>query len=75
MEELQSHGCRVPIDYSLEPSNRWRDLEPQVEDLALSLKTYVLGPLNHTAQVARWLNILTNSMVSRLFLDQMILYI
>lgn len=51
---------------------RW-DLQTKVEDLLLALKTDILGPAHHAREVATWLNVLTDTEVTGLLLDERVL--
>lgn len=64
----------VAVKDVLELSDRRRDLEAEVEDLLLALKTDVLRPSDHAAKVAGGLDILTDTEVSRPLLDERVLF-
>jgi hypothetical protein len=53
--------------------DRRRNLEAEVEDLALALETNVLGPLDHTRKVASGLDVLANTKVAWAALDERVL--
>lgn len=57
----------------LELSERGRDLETELQDLLLALKTNVLGPLDHAGDIALRLNVLANTVVARASLDERVL--
>lgn len=59
----------------LELRDRWRDLQPEVEDLLLALETDVLRPPHHTGEVAGWLNVLADAIVAGTLLDEGVLRI
>ena len=73
VEELESLGGGVAVQDVLELGNRRWDLQAEVEDLLLALKTDVLWPSNHAGQVALWLDSLTNAMVAGALLDERVL--
>jgi hypothetical protein len=47
VEQFESLSSRVAVEDILELGNRRWDLETEVQDLSLALKTDILGPLNH----------------------------
>lgn len=89
VEELEGGGGGVAVEGVLELSDRRWDLQSQVEDLLLSLQADVLWPsgfvrcvlqwqlvdllLDHARQVARGLNILTDTEVSWSLLEERVL--
>jgi hypothetical protein len=48
----------------------YRDLQPQVEDLLLTLKTDILRPPHHAAEVASGLDVLADTEVARALLEE-----
>lgn len=73
VEELEGLGGKVTVENVLELSDgRW-DLEAEVEDLLLALKTDVLWPSDHAGKVALWLDVLTDTEVAGLLLNERVL--
>ena len=75
VEELEGLGSGVAVQGVLELSNGRRDLETEVQDLLLALKTDILGPLDETAEVALGLDVLANAEVAGALLDERVLFI
>lgn len=73
VEELESLGSGVAVQDVLELGNCWWDLQAEVEDLLLALKTDVLWPSNHAREVALWLNSLANAIVAGTLLNERVL--
>ena len=63
----------VAVEDMLELGNRWGNLQPKVEDLLLALETNVLWPPNHAREVARWLDVLADTIVAGTLLDERVL--
>ena len=59
VEQLESLGCGVPVKDVLELGNRRGDLQAEVENLLLALKTDVRRPPNHARHVALGLDVLS----------------
>jgi hypothetical protein len=73
VEELEGLGGGVAVQSVLELSNgRW-NLEAEVQDLLLALKTNILGPLDKAAEVALGLDVLANTEVAGTLLDERVL--
>lgn len=73
VEELEHLSGSVAVECVAELRDRWWDLETHVQDLTLALKSDISWPLHHTRQVATWLNVLTNAIVSWSSLDERVL--
>lgn len=73
VEELKSLTCGVAVQDVLELGNCWWNLQAEVEDLLLALKTNVLWPFNHAGDVALWLDSLTNAIVAGTLLNERVL--
>lgn len=73
VEELESLGGGVAVQGVLELGNRWWDLEAEVQDLSLALKTDVAGPLDHATEVTAGLDVLADAKVARALLDERVL--
>jgi hypothetical protein len=63
----------VSVKVVLELSDGRRDLQSEVEDLLLALEADVLGPSDHTREVAGGLDILADTEVTRALLDEGVL--
>lgn len=74
VEKLEQLSGSVAVGNVLELSERRWDLETHVEDLALALKTDILGPLDHARKVALWLDVLTDTEVTGSALDERVLW-
>lgn len=74
VEELESLGSGVAVKDVLELSDRRRDLEAHVQDLALALEADVLGPSHHAREVATGLDVLANTEVAGALLDERVLF-
>jgi len=73
VEQLESLGSGVAVEDVLELGNcRW-DLQAEVEDLLLALKTDILWPSDHAGQVALWLDGLTDAKVAGALLNERVL--
>lgn len=75
IEEFESLGGGVAVEDVLELGDRRWDLETEVQDLLLALKTDILGPLHHTGEVSSWLDVLTDAIVTGALLDEGILHL
>lgn len=73
VEKLESLGGSVAVEDLLELGDRWRDLETEVQDLALALQADILGPSHHTREVASGLDVLANTEVAGALLDKRVL--
>ena len=73
VEELKSLGSGVAVEDVLELSKRRRDLQAELEDLLLSLKADVLGPLNHAGDISLGLEVLADTEVSGSLLEERVL--
>lgn len=73
VEELEGLGSGVAVQGALELGNGRGDLETEVQDLLLALKTDILGPLNEAAEVALGLDVLANAEVAGALLDERVL--
>jgi hypothetical protein len=73
VEELESLGSGVAVQDVLELSNRRWDLQAEVEDLLLALKTDILGPSDHAREVAFGLDVLADTEVTGALLDERVL--
>jgi hypothetical protein len=75
VEELEGKSSGVAVKDVLELSDgRW-DLEAEVQDLLLALKTNILWPSHHAGEVALWLDVLTDTEVAGALLDERVLAI
>lgn len=63
VEELEELGSGVLVKGMRELSNRWWDLQSLVQDDLLALEANVLGPLDESGEIARWLDLLANGEV------------
>ena len=63
----------VAVSNVLELGNRRGDLQTEVEDLLLALKTDVGGPPDHAAKVALGLDVLADAIVLGALLDERVL--
>jgi hypothetical protein len=63
----------VAVSNVLELGNRRGDLQAEVEDLLLALKTDVRGPPDHAAEVALGLDVLADAIVLGALLDERVL--
>jgi hypothetical protein len=75
VKELESLAGGVTVEDVLELGDRRWDLQAHVEDLLLALETDILGPLHHTGEVARGLDILTDAIVTAALLNERVLAI
>ena len=57
----------------LELGERRRNLQTQLKDLLLALKTDVLGPLDHAGDIALGLDVLANTEVTGALLEERVL--
>lgn len=73
VEELEGLGSRVAVKDVLELGDRRWDLQSEVEDLLLALKTDILGPLHHAGEVAAGLDVLTDTEVLWALLNERVL--
>ena len=73
VEELEGLGGVVAVQAGLELSDGWGDLEAHVQDLLLALKTDILGPLDHAAEVTLGLDVLANAEVAGTLLNERVL--
>lgn len=73
VEELEGLGGQVLVEGVGELSDRWGNLQPEVEDLLLALKADILRPPHHAGKVAGGLDILTNAKVASPLLEERIL--
>jgi len=73
VEELEGLGSGVAVKGDLELGDSRRDLQAQVQDLALALKADVLGPSHHARKVALRLDVLANTEVAGALLDERVL--
>ena len=64
----------VAVSNVLELGNRRGDLQTEVEDLLLALKTDVGGPPDHAAKVALGLDVLADAIVLGALLDERVLF-
>lgn len=74
VEELEGLGSEVAVEDVLELSNRWGNLQAEVEDLLLALKTDVFGPPDHARKVALGLDVLTDTEVAGALLKERVLH-
>ena len=73
VKELEGLSSGVAVKNVLELSNgRW-DLEAEVQDLLLALKTDILWPSHHARKVSLWLDGLTDTEVAGALLDEGVL--
>jgi len=73
VEKLESLSGGVAVEDILELSDgRW-NLQAEVEDLLLALKTDILWPSHHAREVTPWLNILADTEVAGALLDERVL--
>jgi hypothetical protein len=63
----------VAVSNVLELGNRRWDLQTEVEDLLLALKTDVCGPSHHAREVALGLDVLTDTVVLGALLNERVL--
>ena len=63
----------ISVENVLELSDRGRDLQSEVQDLLLSLKSDVLRPSDHAGEVAGGLDVLADAIVAGTFLDERVL--
>lgn len=63
----------VLVDSVLELSNRGRNLESLVKDTLLALNADVLGPLHEPGEVSLWLDVTSQSEVTRVLLEERVL--
>lgn len=73
VEELEGLSGGVAVQDVLELGNRRWDLQAEVEDLLLTLKTDVLWPPHHAGKVALGLDSLTDAMVASALLNERVL--
>jgi hypothetical protein len=73
VQELEDLSSGVAVQSVLELSNGGGNLEAEVQDLLLALKTDILGPLNEAAEVALGLDVLTNAEVAGALLGERVL--
>jgi len=73
VQQLEGLGGGVSVEDILELRDRRWDLQAEVEDLALTLKTDILGPLNHPRKVSSRLDICTDAIVPGALLDERVL--
>jgi hypothetical protein len=73
VEELEGLSSGVAVEGVGELGDRRRDLETQVQDLLLALKTDIFGPLDEAGEVALGLDILTNTEVAVASLEEGVL--
>jgi hypothetical protein len=73
VQELESLASGVAIEDILELGDRRWDLETEVEDLLLALQANVLGPLHHAREVSSGLDVLADTEVTGLLLDERVL--
>ena len=73
VEELEGLGGGVAVQSVLELSNGRGNLEAEVQDLLLALKTDIFGPLDEAAEVALGLDVLANTEVAGTLLDERVL--
>lgn len=73
VQKLKGLSGGVTVENVLELSNRRWDLETEVEDLLLALKTNILGPLHHAGKISTWLDVLTDAIVAGTLLDERVL--
>ena len=73
VEELEGLGGGVLVQNVLELGNCGGDLQPEVEDLLLALKTDILGPAHHAGKVALGLDVLADTEVAGTLLDERVL--
>lgn len=64
----------VAVKNVLELSDGRRNLQTEVEDLLLALKTDVRRPSHHAREVALGLDVLTDAEVLRAFLEEGVLF-
>lgn len=73
VQELESLGGGVAVENLLELGERRGNLQAHVEDLLLALKTDILGPLNHAAEVSLRLDVLADAIVAGTLLEERVL--
>lgn len=73
VEKLEALSSKIAIEGVLELSDGGRNLEAEVQDLLLALKTDILGPLHETGEVTTGLDILADTEVARALLEQRVL--
>ena len=73
VQELEGLGSGVAVENVLELGDRRRHLEAHVDDLALALEADILGPLHHAGEVATGLDVLADTEVPRLLLEEGVL--
>jgi len=69
VEKLEALRSEIAVECVGELSDRGRDLETQIQDLLLALKTDILGPLNEAGEVTTGLNVLADTEVARALLE------
>jgi hypothetical protein len=62
----------LTVQGRVELVDRWRDLEPGLEDGLLPLEADVLGPLDEAAQIPLGLDVLADGKIPRAFLEERI---
>jgi hypothetical protein len=73
VEELEGLGGSVAVEGVGELGDGRGDLETDVQDLLLALKTDVFGPLDETRKVALGLDVLADTEVAGTLLDKRVL--
>lgn len=73
VEKLEGLGSGVAVEDVLELGERRRNLQTQLKDLLLALKTDVLGPLDHAGDIALGLDVLANTEVTGALLEERVL--
>lgn len=73
VQKLEGLGGSVAVEDVLElGDSRW-DLQSEVEDLLLALEADILGPLHHAGEISSGLDVLTDTIVAGLLLDERVL--
>lgn len=73
VEELESLGGGVLVEDVLELGQGRGNLQADLEDLLLALKTDVLGPLHHAGDIALGLDVLADTEVAGALLKERVL--
>lgn len=73
VEELEGLRSSVAVEDVLELGQCRGNLQAHLEDLLLTLKTDILGPLNHAGEVSLGLDVLADAVVAGALLDERVL--
>ena len=75
VEELEGLGSGVAVEDVLELGDSRGNLQAELEDLLLSLKADILGPLHHAGDISLGLDVLTDTVVAGSPLEKRVLKI